>query len=176
MKLFNRSKKTVPDELPDLALEENNEKIKIIDKYEDKKKPKLIFDESNNEVLNEQNEQDDSGFFKEVMSSLVKDTKNLDKIESFYNNRFMTEDIVDQMKSYWENKKPELLLKSVGKDLKVKIAEQTEVLHKLEHEWQDIYFALLNKEEQIRDEEKELKQTITEFMDVCKRANKKRKN
>jgi hypothetical protein len=182
--LFKRSKKEIPDELPDLTLNDSGEikessVVRIQKEFPTKEisKPKIIYDEEKEpEILNSDTEQEESGFFKEVMDNLVKDTKNIDKIESFYNNRFMTEDIVSQMRTYWENKKPELLMKSVGKDLKEKIAGKTEKLHKLEHEWQDIYFALLTKEEEIRSEEKELKEDINEFMSVCKKAYKKKKN
>ena len=110
-----------------------------------------------------------------MISNLMQESKNIEKVESFYNNRFMAGDIVNQMRNYWEEQKPELLLKNVGKDLKEKILSKSNKLHKLEHEWQDIYFALTSKEEEIRGEEKELKEIISEFISVCKKASRKGK-
>lgn len=184
--LFKRNKKEAPQELPDLTFAEQDagstgitvEKVQRAFPSQPISKPKILYADVKAEESpeDEQIEEGETGFFKEIMGSLVKDTKNIEKIESFYNNRFMTEDIVSQMRNYWENKKPELLMKNVGKNLKDKIAVKTEELHKLEHEWQDIYFALLSKEDQIRSEEKELKEDINEFMTVCKKAYKKKKN
>ena len=45
-------------------------------------------------------------------------------------------------------------------------------MQELEKEWQERYFDLIEKEEEIRDVEKELKKILGEFVEVCK----KRKN
>ena len=48
--------------------------------------------------------------------------------------------------------------------------ERTEKLHKLEQEWQQIYFDLIAKEEEIRKEERELKGTVSEFITAFKES------
>lgn len=172
MKLFNRSKKDIPTELPDLTFDSSLGKTPSISSQDfvNIKQQEPLTDEKPQDYSTEKD-----GFFKEIMGTL-NETKNIDKIESFYNNRFMTEDIVQQMRSYWENKKPELIMKNVGSDLKDKISTKTDKLHRLEQDWQDIYFKLTSKEEEIRAEEKELKEAIAEYVTVCKKAYKRKKN
>jgi hypothetical protein len=46
-------------------------------------------------------------------------------------------------------------------------------LQGLEKEWQDIYFDLIEKEEEIKDKEKELKKMLKEFIELCKKRKRK---
>lgn len=183
MGLFSKSKKEIPAELPDLAFDKsevtanNNENIpssiasKSLPLRQGFEFPTQKYSESTKKVTEKQQDDDeDKGFFKDLIKNLIQEQKNVDKMESFYNNKFATEDLVHQMRSYWEDQKPELLLRNVGSDLKEKMSEKTNKLHILEKEWQDVYFALLSKEEEIRNEEKELKEVISEFITVCKKS------
>ena len=116
----------------------------------------------------------DRGFFKEMISEIAEteDARELDKIS----NKYLQNDSISSMKEYWEKQKPDMIIKTVGKDLRMKILEKSDKLHKLEREWQDGYFALMTKEEQIREEEEQLKAILNEFIDVCKKATGKKKN
>jgi hypothetical protein len=186
MGLFKRSKKEIPAELPDLALDseekpfgnEENSNLNNMTKSDfapantefPVQKRQEYTKKSASESNSFESDDDDKGFFKDLIKNLIDEQKNVDKMESFYNNKFASDDLVHQMRTYWEEQKPELLLKNVGSDLKAKMNEKTNKLHILEKEWQDIYFALLSKEEEIRTEEKDLKEVIGEYITICKKA------
>ncbi len=121
----------------------------------------------------------EEGFFKNLMRELTEEI-DTSKIDNFYKSNILSEDIVTQMRNYWENQKPEMLLKSIGNELKQKLIEKTNRLHELEKEWQEAYFDLLAKEGRIRDEEKELKKELSELLELYERSlretrSKKRK-
>jgi len=80
------------------------------------------------------------------------------------------------MREYWEKQQPEILLKNVSGDLKNKLMNKTNKLHKLEKEWQEVYFHLMEKEDLIRKEEKELKGDLSEFINLYKSSLKKKKD
>lgn len=109
-------------------------------------------------------------FYKEILNTITEDIKDVDKIDDWYNKRFMAEDVLKKMRNYWEKKKPELVMQNIGLDLKEKIADRSDRLHSLEKEWQDMYFALISKEDEIRKEEREVKKLLTEYMELCKKA------
>jgi len=73
------------------------------------------------------------------------------------------------MREYWQKQQPELLLKNISGELKNKLSAKTNKLHQLEKEWQEVYFSLLAKEDEIRKEEKDLKESLAEFIDLLKR-------
>ncbi|MFH1802000.1 MAG: hypothetical protein ABH864_00950 [archaeon] len=111
---------------------------------------------------------DESGYFKNLVKSITEETEDLDKLSSWYKNKFMPGDMVFQMREYWQKQQPELMLKNISGELKQKLAGKTEKLHALEKEWQEVYFNLLSKEEEIRKEEKELKDSLAEFIGMLK--------
>ena len=55
------------------------------------------------------------------------------------------------------------------------LLEKTDKLHHLEKDWQEIYLGLIKKEEEIRKEEKELKDSLSEFIGVYKKSLNKDK-
>lgn len=188
MGFFKRSKKEIPAELPDLALDKpliedisNKNAETFQNQIEFPKSPVQQMPVSQQEVksiqnaISKQNQEEEKGFFKELASKLTDQTKDIEKIESFYNTKFKQEDIVNQMRSYWEEKEPSMIPNSHSNNLKERIIEKSNALHALEKEWQNMHFALLSKEEQIRADEKELKEIIAEFIEVSKKTGKKGK-
>lgn len=116
--------------------------------------------------------QDEEGFFKDLMKNITSDLSNIDHIDSLYKKKLQGEDIVQQMRNYWEKQKPELALRNMNNELVTQLKEKTENLHSLEKEWQQIYLSLIEKEEQMREDEKELKKMLAEFIDNYKKKKK----
>jgi len=202
MGLFN--KKSVPEELPDLAVndipisptpKESHQEIKsepiveprvlqTLDPQPTPAQPPITQAvntpsqptptppvENTNSITSPE---DDQGYFKDLIKSVTEETENLDKIDSWYKDKFLPGDMVFQMREYWEKQQPEILLKNISGELKNKLVGKTNKLHELEKEWQEVYFQLLAKEEAIRKEEKELKESLSEFLGLFKRKAKER--
>jgi len=117
--------------------------------------------------------EDEESFFSELQEDITKEIGNLNKLETWYNNKFLPRDVVTEMKNYWEKQKGNSIIKILGKNFQERISEKTANLQNLEKEWQNIYFDLIEKEEEIRDQERELKKLLAEFVEVCKRKTKK---
>jgi hypothetical protein len=174
------SKRKAPEELPDLVIDEIKEKLKqneaaplqVIKKEEEKK---IILTEKPKETKLEvqipksENIDREKSFFNKILVDINSEINDLGKLEDWYENRFIQKDIVADMKDYWEDKKQELVIKSIGKSFRDKINEKISHLQELEKNWQDAYMQLIEKEEELKKEEKELKKVISEFMEMCKR-------
>jgi len=167
--LFRR--KDIPEELPDLATEkiEKNTEIEkdkqLVNRYLKEEKP----EESRI------SEEIEDGFFNKLQEDINNEISNLNQLENWYNNKFLPQDIVSDMRNYWEKQKSGSVIKVIGRNFKEKITEKTEKLQQLEREWQATYFQLIEKEEEIRKEEQDLKKVLAEFVDLCKSRKKKRK-
>ncbi len=194
-------KKEVPDELPSLAIDEVNKKVSA---PEGSVLPQQFVQQPNSAImpvmpapnyrplpkqeahpvkqedlkssLSQFNADDDKGYFKELIKSVTEDDNDVNNLESWYKNEFLPRDMVFQMREYWQKQQPEILMKNVSGELKQKLMMKTERLHTLEKEWQEIYFNLLSKEEDIRKEEKELKETLSEFMNLAKAVSGSNEN
>lgn len=189
--LFN--KKKIPEELPDLATDEIEKKIDINLEKDQEEISNHLIEESNSknkekkdlgkrEVIKsveetledeslsrEVSEVEQRSFFNDLQKNLDKELGNLDKLESWYDKKFLTQDIVSDMRNYWENQKTNSVLQILGKNFKERINLKTTKLQELEREWQNIYFDLIEKEEEIKDEEKELKKLLAELVEICKK-------
>jgi hypothetical protein len=97
---------------------------------------------------------------------------DLSQVEDLYKNNFSNRDMLSDMKEYWEDKKTDSLLEIVGEKYKERIAHKIERLQGLEKVWQSIYFELIEKEEEIKEGEAELKEILREFVEVCKSKKK----
>lgn len=192
MRLFK--KKEVPEELPELAIEELSKKIEssLEEKRPEYKFPLLpkqtlqTFSMPQSQELKSpvqplptiQSQQlsieKEQGFFRDLIKTVTEGADNLSKLDLWYKNELQG-DIVFKMREYWEKQQPALLLKNISGELKTKLMEKTDKLHKMEKEWQEIYFSLLTKEEQIRKEEKDLKDSLSEFVNMCKKFNNRNK-
>ena len=73
------------------------------------------------------------------------------------------------MKEYWEQQKDEFITESIEKEFKERINEKMISLQKLEGEWQQIYIGLIQKEEEMKKEERNIKKIIKEFSEVIKK-------
>ena len=180
-------KKDVPEELPSLAIDRSKisppeQESQVEEKQEVQAQYKsLPTQRTAVRTLQESSRrkeslspEDQQGYFRDLIKSVTEGTENLDKIDSWYKEKFLPGDMVFQMREYWEKQQPEILLKNISGELKNKLLGKTDKLHQLEKEWQDIYFHLLAKEEAIRKEEKELKDSLSEFIDLFRRSSRKR--
>jgi len=165
-RLFKKKKKA-PENLPDLALEESAEEKKNEEETKKEKPEEKISKEKQDEpeILDIENEK---GFFKDLLKNVKKEISDLEELEKWHNHKFVSEDIVSQMRDYWQNQKPEMILKNFGAGLKKDLEEKVEKLHQLEKDWQEIYVNLIEKEQEIKEEEQGLKETLSEFVKLCK--------
>ena len=120
-------------------------------------------------------QEDNEGFFDELEEDIDKEISNLDKLESWYKNKSLPRDIDSNMRDYWEKQKNDLGV--IGKNFKTRIKEKISKLQILEKDWQNIYFDLMEKEDEIREEESELKKILKEFVELCRnrKGSKKKK-
>ena len=112
-------------------------------------------------------------FFDELNDKLVEELGDLSKLEEWYENKFLPQDILSNMRKYWEKQKTEAILDKVGRDFQEKIAFKISKLQELEKVWQSVYFELIEKEHEIKEQEEELKTLLKDLVQVCK---DKRKN
>ena len=112
-------------------------------------------------------ESDETGYFKELIKGVMAEDFNK---TGAWKNKFMSKDIVSNMREYWEKQTPEIILNSIGGETKAQLLQQIEKLHALEKEWQNNYLSLISCEDKIRDEEKQFKSKITEFISLYKRT------
>lgn len=108
-------------------------------------------------------------FFINLQENLNKEMDSLNKLEEWYNNKLLPEDTLSEMKNYWEKQKSNSMIQILGKDFQDKITKKIILLQELEKSWQDTYFNLMEKEEKIKEQEKELKKMLAEFIGFCKK-------
>ena len=107
-------------------------------------------------------------FFDEVLKDINSGIKDVGKLEDWYEKKFVGEDVVSNMKGYWEGNKADIIIESFGAEYKRQINDKVKVLRELEEDWREIYFRLVKKEEEMKKEERELKETLSEFVNLCK--------
>lgn len=110
----------------------------------------------------------DNSFFADIESNISKELNDLNSLEKWFDNRFSSRDVLDDMKDYWKNQKKISVLDAASRSFKERISAKVSHLQHLEKSWQMTYFDLIEKEEEIRDDERELKEMLKEFMKVCK--------
>lgn len=110
-------------------------------------------------------------FFGELQKNISKELSDLENLDQWYDEKFSSTKVLDDMKDYWKKQKKENLLEILGQDFKRKIDEKISRLQNVEKKWQSIYFDLIEVEEEIKVEEKELRDLLGEFAKICK--NKK---
>jgi len=170
MGFFNKfKKKDVPDELPDLAIDEVKNKIKESEEKESEKKEDPS-PETEPEKVGEKLEESldhkkvdikkGSGFFDKFLEDLKEEVEDLEQFDKWIDG-------------YWKDKKKDIIVKNLGGGFKDRIDDKSNKLHKLEEEWQEYYFKLMKKEEEIEELEKELKKDMRKFMEACNRRKVK---
>ncbi len=103
---------------------------------------------------------------------MTEEIGDLSDLENWYEKKFLPRDILSDMKNYWEKQKTESILDLLGKNFQEKISVKISKLQELEKDWQSTYFELIEKEEEIKDYESELKDLLKEFVGVCKNKKK----
>ena len=114
----------------------------------------------------------EKSFFSDLQENLSSEMNDLDQLENWYTKKFLPRDVVTDMRGYWEKQKTNSIIKVLGKNFQEKISVKVNHLQSLEKEWQNIYFDLIEKEEEIKDEEKELKELLAEFVKICKKKSR----
>jgi hypothetical protein len=219
-KIFKKT--NVPDELPDLAIdelkkdlkkdysekEEKKEEVKPegetkkeeIKEEENPRKEEIKREEDNSEsnekspeeisepkekeeIENQKNKEKsidnkanfEKSFFNPLLDELKKENFDPAKINSWYQQRFSDKGAIDEMKEYWEKQKDEFITETIEKEFKERINERMNNLQKLEAEWQEIYINLIQKEEEMKKEEKNIKKIIKDFSEVFKKKGNLKK-
>ncbi len=114
-------------------------------------------------------------FFDEVLEDINGGIADVGKLEDWYEKKFAGEDVVSNMKGYWEGNKADIIIESFGAEYKRQINDKVRALRELEEDWREIYFRLVKKEEEMKKEERELKETLGEFVGLCKRRKHEEK-
>ena len=112
-----------------------------------------------------------ASFFDEVLEDINSGIADTEKLGDWYEKKFMKEDVVGNMKGYWEGNKADIIIKSFGAEYKKQINDKVMSLRELEEDWREVYFRLVKKEEEMKKEERELKEIVSEFVSLCKRRN-----
>lgn len=181
-------KKNVPDELPALITEEikkKSEETKEQNIKEEISQPKpipLLENQIKQETLPENQAEQEikditeqkpeickDSFFINLQENLNKEMDSLNKLEEWYNTQLLPKDTLSEMKNYWEKQKSNSMIQILGKDFQDKITKKISFLQELEKSWQDTYFDLVEKEEKIKEQERELKKMLAEFIGFCKK-------
>jgi len=110
-------------------------------------------------------------FFDTVLEDINGEIKDLGNLEDWYKNKFLPQDVVSSMRGFWEGNKTDIIIQSFGKKYKDRINEKIKVLQGLEGDWREIYFRLIKKEEEMKKEERELKEILSEFVELNKRRS-----
>jgi len=174
-----RNNLEVPKELPRLAIEmlKKRDEISIsqqdqkdFEKENKSKEDKEAYIEQNsNRLMGEDINREERSFFQDLLNNIIKETKDISKVEDWYKRKFVPQDLLYEMRRYWEKQKTGLLFGGIGRRLKRELLHKIAKLQQLEKEWQNRYFSLLDIEEEIRSEEVELKKILGEFAKLCKR-------
>jgi hypothetical protein len=196
---FKLKRGAIPEELPDLELNEIKEKLSESEKesksrmfsnsqsqeemIRDVKEklseikgggtPTLITKSPNPAEKNDPKIKD--SFFNEILKNIEGEMSDLKKLESLYDHKLMPKDVVSEMREYWEKQKPGQIIEIAGKKFKEDLTKKIDQLGILEKEWRQISLQLIEKEEEIRKEEKELKLILVEFVNACKEKLKNKK-
>jgi hypothetical protein len=118
----------------------------------------------------------EKSFFNPLLKELKDENFDPSKINSWYQKRFSEKGAIEEMKEYWEKQKDEFITEAVEKEFRSRINEKMDALQKLEAEWQEIYINLIQKEEEMKKEEKNIKKTIKDFADVFKQKGNLKKD
>lgn len=183
----------VKEETPKVqeAVEEEQEEPEVIEespKEETTEETEKDNDEKEEEETSEvQNKEDETekieegkinlekSFFNPLINELKKENFDPAKINAWYQKRFSDKSAIEEMKEYWENQKNEFITETVEKEFKARINERMHKLQKLESEWQERYIKLVEKEEEMKKEEKNIKKIIKDFSEAIKKKGNLKK-
>jgi hypothetical protein len=155
------------EEIPEQIKEEKSETPPEVQEVKKDKKPE--------EKRNEDKINLEKSFFNPILNELKKENFDPSKIDGWYQKKFSEKSAVEEMKEYWEKQKDEFITESVEKEFKLRINERMIYLQKLEGEWQEIYINLIQKEEEMKKEEENIKKIIKDFSEVLKKKGNLKK-
>lgn len=171
-------------EEPSTSEEEKGEEITkepeevIEEKKQEDSEEKQEINEEEKEIKNFKEDEKinlEKSFFNPLINELKKENFDPAKINAWYQKRFSDKSAIEEMKEYWEKQKNEFITETVEKEFKARINERMHHLQKLESEWQEIYIKLVEKEEEMKKEEKNIKKIIKDFSEVVKRKGNLKK-
>ncbi len=157
--------------------QENEEKVEE-NQEEDSEENLEINEETDKKIKPAKEDENinlEKSFFNPLINELKKENFDPAKINAWYQKRFSDKSAIEEMKEYWEKQKNEFITETVEKEFKARINEKMHHLQKLELEWQDIYVKLVEKEEEMKKEEKSIKKIIKDFSEVIKRKGNLKK-
>lgn len=157
--------------------QENEEKVEE-NQEEDSEEKQEINEETDKKIKPAKEDENinlEKSFFNPLINELKKENFDPAKINAWYQKRFSDKSAIEEMKEYWEKQKNEFITETVEKEFKARINEKMHHLQKLELEWQDIYVKLVEKEEEMKKEEKSIKKIIKDFSEVIKRKGNLKK-
>lgn len=136
---------------------------------------RIVEEEPEREIVVE-NKKIDKSFFNPMITELKKENFDPAKINKWYNENFSRKSAVEGMKDYWEKKKEDFIIETVEKEFRSRINERISHLQELEMAWQEIYIKLLEKEEEMKKEETNIKKLIKDFSEVSIKKKAVKKN
>ncbi len=150
-----------------VVVQGNNDSEDVEEEFEEETETDDSEEESNE--IDEISLNLENSFFNPLLSELKKENFDPAKINEWYQKRFSGKSAIEEMKEHWEKQKNEFITEAVEKEFKSRINKRMHVLQKLESEWQEIYLKLIEKEEELKKEEKNLKKIINDFSDAIKK-------
>ncbi len=158
---------------PEVASDKIVKKVSLENSYKETSNKPIV--EKKKELIDEnlikENNVSKASFFDDILNDINGELPDAEKLEDWYEKKFVREDIVSNMKGYWEGNKADIIIQSFGAEYKRDINDKVRALRELEEDWREIYFKLIKKEEEMKKEERELKETVSEFVNLCKRRN-----
>jgi len=149
-----QNEQEIPDELPSLAMEDaEKEKMRGMQGLQQ----------------NLQNTEQEKGFFSEMMSKIIEESKGLTKKKRSYKEELLSFDFLEEMRNYWESNRNALFLDAEEKRLEEELINDINELKELEKEWQQKRLEIIEIEEDIRIKEKDLKKKLSDFRNLIKR-------
>ena len=136
---------------------------------EEKINDETIMNEEKLKIAKSSSIMGNESFFIKLQENLNKEMNSLDKLEEWYNKKLLPGDTLSEMKNYYEKQSSDSVIQNLGKDFQEKLTGKIIHLQELEKNWQNIYFELIEKEAEIKTEEKELKKILAVFIGFCKK-------
>ncbi|MFH1209870.1 MAG: hypothetical protein V1663_03715 [archaeon] len=161
-----KNKSSIPKELPSFA----------IDLLEEKENKENVKKETLNTPVNSNVISTNKTYFSDLLKTIAKETELLETDEEYYKKRIslygediLTKDLIVNMKENWKKQRSNIIFTYEEKKLKDDILSKITKLQSMEEEWQTYHLRLIEKEENIKKDEEELKTVLRKFRDLCSR-------
>jgi len=162
----DKNKKNIPKELPTLA----------IDLVDEKDSRGRVQEKTQQSIQQQSIVSTNKTYFYDLLKTVSKETELLENDEEYYKKRInlygeniLTKDLIANMKENWKKQRSNIIFTHEERKLKDEILERISKLQGMEEEWQSHHLRLIEKEENIRNEEQELKSVLKKFREMCSR-------